>query len=781
MTAAPTIDLSAPRGRPVRRSRPAQWVADLLMGARLAAAGGRDGLTRTAMTAVGVGLGVAMLLLATAVPATWASRTARMDQREPGRVVATDGPDTLLLGSSSTTYREHPVRGKLVRPEGPGAPVPPGLPRLPAPGEAYVSPALRDLLDSPAGALLRPRLPYRIVGTIGAAGLSGPAELAYYAGSDRLSYRDEDDGRVARVTAFGAVGQREGLDPVLLLFVVVIFVVLLLPVGVFVASAVRFGGEQRDRRLAALRLAGADSRMTRRIAAGDALAAAALGLVAGGGFFLLGRRLAELFTLQEISVYAGDIRPSPGAVLLVALVVPGLAVAVTLLALRGVVIEPLGVVRNARPARGRLWWRLLPPAAGLALLYPLLGRVTRDGPSPAGPYRIAAGVVLLLIGVTALLPWVVEATVARLGRGPVAWQLAVRRLQMATTSPGRVVNGIAVAVAGAIALQMLFIGLEPAYSTPTGVDLTVADAVVPASAAEAPALRERLVATPGVTRVLTLRELTAGVGSEQLQAPVVLADCADLRRLADLPSCVDGDVFRVGASTGDAWVPPAGSRLTFSDSQQKWQVSASAQSVPTARSGPGGTFIGLLATPGSVPRSLAAATPVFIYLRSDPADPDALERIRNAAQTAEPMTPVYQLSEEKVVDRFASLRRGLFIGAIVTLLLIGLSLLVGVLEQLRDRRRLLAVLLAVGTRRSTLGWSVLWQTALPVILGLLLAVPAGIGLGALLLAMVDEPVRVDAFAVTVMAAAAGAIVLLVTAASLPVLWRITRPDSLRTE
>jgi ABC-type antimicrobial peptide transport system permease subunit len=126
-------------------------------------------------------------------------------------------------------------------------------------------------------------------------------------------------------------------------------------------------------------------------------------------------------------------------------------------------------------------------------------------------------------------------------------------------------------------------------------------------------------------------------------------------------------------------------------------------------------------------------------------------------------------------------RRGLFIGAVVTLLLIGLSLLVGVLEQLRDRRRLLAVLSAVGARRGTLGWSVLWQTALPVALGLLLAVPSGIGLGWVLLAMVREPLRVNPAAVAGMAGAAGAVVVLVTAASLPALWRIMRAEGLRTE
>jgi hypothetical protein len=40
--------------------------------------------------------------------------------------------------------------------------------------------------------------------------------------------------------------------------------------------------------------------------------------------------------------------------------------------------------------------------------------------------------------------------------------------------------------------------------------------------------------------------------------------------------------------------------------------------------------------------------------------------------------------------------------AVVILLLIGASLLITVLEQLRDRRRLLAILVAFGTRRSTI-------------------------------------------------------------------------------
>lgn len=146
--------------------------------------------------------------------------------------------------------------------------------------------------------------------------------------------------------------------------------------------------------------------------------------------------------------------------------VPAAAVLVTLFALRGVVIEPLGVVRAGRPPRRRLWWRLLLPLAGLAMLYPMIGDGRDNG--DFNQYLVTGGVVLLLVGVTALLPWIVEAVVARLGAGGVAWQLAVRRLQLSSGTAARMVNGIAVAVAGAIALQMLFAGVEDDYTRPPG-------------------------------------------------------------------------------------------------------------------------------------------------------------------------------------------------------------------------------------------------------------------------------------------------------------------------
>lgn len=493
------------------------WTQDLTMGMKFAVGGGREGWIRTLLTAVGVGLGVALLLITTAIPSALAARNAREDNRNDFGAVMIDKPahDTMLLGVADTVYKGADVRGRLVRGEGPDAPLPPGTGALPGDGEMLVSSALRRLLASDKGALLRERLPYRITGTVTDAGLTGPNELAYYAGDNHLTL--EETGVVRRITAFAHMPPQEAMDPVLKLLVMIIFVVLLMPVGVFIAGAVRFGSDSRDRRLAALRLVGTDSRMTRRIAAGEALAGSLLGVVFGAGFFLIGRAFVGDIDVAGINLFPADLNPSAALAVLVALAVPAAAVAVTLLALRGVVIEPLGVVRTSVQRRRRVWWRVLPPVAGLALLVPMLGKGRTSG--HFNSTLVIGGSVLLLIGVTALLPWLIEAVVNRLGGGTTAWQLAVRRLQMTSGTAARLVNGIAVAVAGAIALQMLFAGIDGDYTKETGADTSRVQMVVQSDFTKG-RTADALRATHGVRKVLSVSRATAG-GRRTLSRPAI--------------------------------------------------------------------------------------------------------------------------------------------------------------------------------------------------------------------------------------------------------------------
>ena len=119
-----------------------------------------------------------------------------------------------------------------------------------------------------------------------------------------------------------------------------------------------------------------------------------------------------------------------------------------------------------------------------------------------------------------------------------------------------------------------------------------------------------------------------------------------------------------------------------------------------------------------------------------------------------------ELRRTRTDAQFAQLRRAMLIGASIVIGLIGLSLLLTALEQLRERRRLLAVLVAFGTRRSTLSWSVLWQSALPVALGIGIAVATGIALGSVLLRILGTPVRVSWADVAAMAGVGVVVVLL---------------------
>ncbi|NJQ00506.1 ABC transporter permease [Streptomyces sp. PLAI1-29] len=787
------------------------------MGARFAFAGGREGWIRAVLTAVGVGLGAALLLAAASVPEVMAARDARGAERSASNYgpQVEAGPDTVRVGQANTDFRDRPVTGLLVRPDGDGRPpVPPGLEKLPATGEMAVSPALRDLLESPGSELLRERLDHRITAVIGDEGLTGPQELMYYAGAEESDFAT---GYSYHLDAFGNQGAADDpMPPELLLLVIIICVVLLLPVMIFMGTAVRFGGERRDRRLAALRLVGADGRMVRRIAAGEAMAGALLGLAVGGGLFLLLRSSAESLVMFNMSVFAADLRPAPALAALIVVAVPVAAVAVTLLVLRGVVIEPLGVVRSAVPRRRRLWWRLVLPALGLLLLLPLAGGFASTTDA-AATFQVAAGTVFVLIGCAGLLPWLVESVVHRMSGGPVPWQLAVRRLQLSSGTAARAVSGITVAVAGAVALQMLFSATQAENTEATGHDTSRAQMQVYADAEDAGAAREltdRLGAAEGVTGTIgyiqasaTSQETgTAGSGEaggyDAAQwTSIQVADCASLRELIAIGSrCADGDVFVTrpagddapsalpGPAESQSWVRP-GTTVDLrwdeegmvAEDPVRWTVPDSAREVDSREDPLGGRQEGIFLTPSVLDTDMLQEPSAVAQIRVDPRNPDAPEHVRNAAAAVSPLVNVFTLHGSAENSLFTTIKRGLFIGATATLVLIGASMILSTLEQLRERRRLLSVLVAFGTRRSTMAWSVLGQTALPVALGLILAAVGGLGLGAVLLALVDLPLSVDWASLALLTGAGAAVVLGVTALSMPPLWRMMRPEGLRTE
>lgn len=120
-----------------------QWSRDLAMGARFAVTGGREAWVRVLLTAVGVGLGVALLLLTTAIPSALDARHRREAARTDitySSTIKKKSDRTLLVANVGTTFRDEDVRGRLLESEGARAPLPPGVSTFPAVGDMIVSP-----------------------------------------------------------------------------------------------------------------------------------------------------------------------------------------------------------------------------------------------------------------------------------------------------------------------------------------------------------------------------------------------------------------------------------------------------------------------------------------------------------------------------------------------------------------------------------------------------------------------------------------------------------------
>jgi len=351
---------------------------------------------------------------------------------------------------------------------------------------------------------------------------------------------------------------------------------------------------------------------------------------------------------------------------------------------------------------------------------------------------------------------------------------------------------------------MLFQAMQNDFMRPTNMDTARAQLQTRVDAKSTDDARravDALARTTGVTGVIGTVETSVwrpgppDKGAEF--GPITslyVGDCASLRELAALPSCAEGDVF-VALTHGkegpdDAWVRKtarAGATVALRDPMDHksgpmpaWRIPDSARTVDARRDPMGRFRFGVLATPKAVGTAPLDTPQASAMVRLDPTVPDAEEHVRNTVAALDPLTRVDTLQDLERDAQFTSVRTGILVGATLVMLLVAVSLLVTTLEQLRERKRLLSSLVAFGTRRSTLGWSVLWQTAVPIVLGLALSVAGGLALGLVLLRMIGKRVE-DWWAFLPVTGVGAALILVVTALSLPLLWRLMRSDGLRTE
>lgn len=235
------------------------------------------------------------------------------------------------------------------------------------------------------------------------------------------------------------------------------------PVLALAGQCIRLGAPARDRRLAAIRLAGATPRESLLIATAETAVAGLLGSLLGLVAFLVGRQLIARRDRLPTLRLPTDVLPHVLVIVPIVLAVPVLAALVGAILMRRVIVTPLGVVRRVRERGPRPWPGLL-IAAGLVLFalpihWPEGWKMPfhLDQHLPRGTFYVLVGASILLImaGVVLGTGWISHTTgrlLRRYGRGP-ATLLAGQRLITDPWNGSRTMAALLAAViAGAIVL-----------------------------------------------------------------------------------------------------------------------------------------------------------------------------------------------------------------------------------------------------------------------------------------------------------------------------------------
>lgn len=337
---------------------------NLLLGFRMAFAGGRESAARMALMAVGVCMGVMLILLALSGLPILQNHIDRLAWHRTDAQTAATAPDPAMWLAVTDRYKGRDVIRVHVAALGPQPPVPPGVERLPGPGEKLVSPALAELLRTTPADQLGDRYPGRIVGSIGSAGLVMPDELVAIVGHTPDEMRAMHG--AVEIRGIEAPGEPVDLGVFWGILFGLIAALVVGPVAVFVSMVTRIGGARREVRFAAFRLAGATRFQTAFLAVTETAIAAVGGTALGWLAYLAVRPIvAGQVTLGHgLPIFASDVVVPTRSLIVVLIAVPLLAAATTLVTLRPVQSSPLTVRRRGRRKPPGIW-RLLPIAVGL--------------------------------------------------------------------------------------------------------------------------------------------------------------------------------------------------------------------------------------------------------------------------------------------------------------------------------------------------------------------------------------------------------------------------------
>ena len=762
--------------------------SEIRLGVRLALADGRRSAIAFGLTALAVAIGTGVMLFAVSFMPALEERDSRAAWRE--MVQLEDASQARLR---MAVFQDQYAGQTLVRvflapltagaPFTADAPVPPGLSRLPARGEAYVSPALADLLARTPADELAPRIG-TVVGTIGPEGLRFPQELIAVTGADPAQL----GGWASPIVAFRTEPVPHSLPPIALLILVLAVVGALVPVAVFVATATRLAATRREQRLAALRLIGATPAQVARLAVVEALLYTGIGAPAGILVFALTRPLVAQIPLDGGTWWPDTIAPPLAQALALMIAVQVVGALAALAGMRRLSLSPLGVQRRVTPPRPSAL-RLVPTFAGVVALLVSLN-IFRNSSGDSGPLAIVgASFAAIIIGIAFAGPWLtalVGRVLGRIARGPSAL-LAGRRLADDPRGSFGSIAGVIMAVFVASAFFTF-----TAYATVHAgdFDAPVRPGVVqvkPYGDNSAETIETRLPRVEGVRSVLAVREvaLVDSRGSYALQAWVV--PCDTLMAAMAIPDASCG-------GTRIHTILPPGSSLESSYEAQAFDSQGGrlapvairvdpaqvAPLVPDASRAQG--LPDVIIDPAVFGDVAAGFSVTRLYVTTDGAAASG-ERVRAAVQAVDPTAWVFIPSGKiSSVPQFTEVARIVGLGLIGSLLLAGCSLAVATMTGLLERRREFTFLRAAGMPVSRLRVLVLLQAGVPLVVvsGFSALLGVVVAQAILRMATVAEVPMPDPSLAGVLAVSL-AVAMAVVVATLPAVDGLTRPTSLRSE
>jgi len=750
------------------------------LGIRLATAGGRAAAIGLGLTALSVAAGTAILLFALSFQPALDNRAERSAWRT-NFIPADDG--TLLVIPVEDMYDGQPLVRVMVAQLKPGAAIPPGIAHLPAAGQAYVSPALAALLSGVPADELRARFG-TIIGTIGDDALRSPQELVAVVGSSAATL--EPLGALP-IASFAATPAVPPIPPIAQLMIALAIVGALAPVAVFVATSTRLSAARREQRLAALRLVGATPGQVTGLAVVEALVATLAGVLSGIALFFLSRPVVALIPLDGATWFPGTIQPPLVPAVAVLVAIPVVGSIVTAIALRRVIVTPLGVQRRhtRRPPGFR---QALPLVVALVALYVTVAFV-RNGSSDAVlalalPGLSFAGVI---VGIVLAGPWLtvlLGRTMQRLPGGA-ATLLASRRLTDDPFGSFGSIAGVILAVFVASAFFTFASYARDQTFDRAGV-MHPGQVFVQMPYNEGPAFADvpaRIAAVPGVTGVLPVATVEILVDGSPLTAWV--APCAAVAGQFELPQASCGsarihalggtDLLRPGAY---AVSPDRGDRAPI----RLTVAAGEGAQLQVPNDNLANRLPQILIEPDTLPASAGAPSPTLFYIDTDGSAATA-ERVRTEVAQAVPTAIVRRTGEDYASSNvYQEFGRVVGLGLIGSLVLAGCSLAVAVTTGVLERRRQYALLRSAGMPASRLRVVVLLQAGAPLVVVAAFSAALGIGVTQVILRLAHAPVvpLPDASLALILGVSLLGALAVVTA-TLPPLERLTRPEAVRLE